>query len=85
MSSKIKYTDAPADAEESLNEPIMVTDLLPAPDQLIRKEKKEKITIAIDKRTLELFKNYAEKHDAKYQAMINGVVTSYADKFLARK
>lgn len=85
MSSKINYTDAPADIAEALDEATIVADLLPSPGQLVRKTEKEKITIAIDKHSLELFKQYAEKHNAKYQTMINGVVSSYADKFLAKK
>ncbi len=39
----------------------------------------------LDKRSLELFKRYAKQHNAKYQTMINGVLGSYADKFLSRK
>jgi hypothetical protein len=85
MISGINYTDAPDDINEALDEATIVADLLPSPDQLIRKTEKEKITIAIDKRSLDLFKQYAEKHNAKYQAMINGVVSSYADKYLSRK
>ena len=46
--------------------------------------KKEKITIALDKQSLDLFKKYAKKHSTKYQPMINGVLSSYADKFLRR-
>lgn len=82
--SNIKYTSAPADIAQALQDAIPIEDFLPSPDQLILKAEKEKITIAIDKRSLELFKQYADKHDAKYQTMINGVVSSYADKYLAK-
>jgi predicted DNA binding CopG/RHH family protein len=82
--SNTNYTDAPADIAQALQDAVLTEDFLPSPDQLILKTEKEKITIAIDKRSLELFKEYADKHDAKYQTMINGVVTSYADKFLAK-
>lgn len=84
MSSSVNYTDAPADIEQSLEEAIAISDFLPSPDELIRKTEKEKITIAIDKRSLELYKRYAKKHNAKYQTMINGVLGSYADKFLTK-
>jgi len=69
----------------ALEEAIPIEDFLPSPDKLVLKSEKERITIAIDKQSLELFKQYAKKHDAKYQNMINGVVSSYADKFLAHK
>jgi predicted DNA binding CopG/RHH family protein len=85
MSDKINYTNAPADIEESLDQATIIGDLLPPPDQLVLKTEKEKITIAIDKRSLELFKQYADKHNAKYQTMMNGVISSYADKFLSHK
>ena len=85
MTDKVKYTDAPSDIDYSLDNAITVNELLPAPSELVRKSEKEKITIAIDKRSLELFKRYAKDHDAKYQTMINGVLSSYADKFLSHK
>lgn len=85
MKSKISYTDAPADIDEALDNAHIVSDLLPSPEELVRKTEKEKITIAVDKRSLELYKKYAKKHDAKYQTMMNGVLSSYAEKFLSHK
>jgi uncharacterized protein (DUF4415 family) len=84
MTSKISYTDAPVDIEQALDEAVLVSGVLPSPAELVRKSQKEKITIAIDKQSLDLFKKYAKQHDAKYQTMINGVLGSYADKFLRR-
>jgi predicted DNA binding CopG/RHH family protein len=83
--TKVNYTGAPTEIAEALENANALEDFLPSPEQLILKTEKEKITIAIDKRSLELFKKYANKHDAKYQTMINGVLSSYADKFLTRK
>lgn len=80
--SNVNYTDAPDDVRESLEDPIFMNDLLPSPEEFVRKTKKEKITIAIDKDSLDLYKQYAKKHDAKYQSMMNGVLSSYAEKFL---
>jgi hypothetical protein len=54
------YTDAPDDMRESLEDPIFVNDLLPSPEEFVRKTKKEKITIAIDKDSLGLCKRYAK-------------------------
>ena len=83
--TKVNYTNAPSDIAEALENAAAMEDFLPSPEQLVLKTEKEKITIAIDKRSLELFKQYAKKHNAKYQTMINGVLGSYADKFLSRK
>ena len=40
MSKRINYTDAPADVELSLDDPIIIKDFLPPPSELIRKTKK---------------------------------------------
>lgn len=85
MTNKVEYTDAPAEIERALESATAMDDFLPSPSELVRKTEKEKITIAIDKHSLELFKQYAKKHNAKYQTMINGVLGSYADKFLSHK
>lgn len=85
MSNIINYTDAPAEIERSLDDAAIISDFLPAPEDLISRVEKERITIAIDKRSLDLFKRYAKKHSTKYQPMINGVLSSYADKFLLHR
>jgi predicted DNA binding CopG/RHH family protein len=80
----VSYTNAPAEVDRALDNATVIKDFLPLPEDLVRKTQKEKITIAIDKDSLVLFKQYAQKHNSKYQTMINGVLTSYADKFLKR-
>lgn len=82
MSNGVNYSDAPADIEQSLDNATVVSDLLPPPAELVERVEKEKITIAVDKHSLDLFKQYAKKHNTKYQPMINGVLSSYADRFL---
>ena len=79
------YTDAPSDIDEALDNAIVVDDFLPSPAELVSRVEKEKITISVDKHSLELYKKYAKKHHTKYQPMINGVLSSYADKFLNTK
>ena len=85
MINKINYTDAPEEIEQALENAATMSDFLPSPDKLIRKSEKEKITIAIDKHSLDMYKQYAKKHNAKYQTMINSVLGAYAEKFLSRK
>lgn len=82
--SNVKYTDAPADIAQALEGAERIEDFLPRPEELVKKVNKEKITIAIDRDSLELYKRYAKKHNAKYQTMINSVVGSYAEKFLKK-
>lgn len=85
MSKTINYTDAPNEIEKALDNSIIVSDFLPSPEELVSKIEKEKITIAIDKHSLELYKKYAKKHNTKYQPMINSVLRSYANKYLRTK
>ena len=85
MSNNDNYTDAPADITQALQDAVPIEYFLPSPDKLILKTKKEKITIAIDRQSLDAYKRYAKKNNAKYQTMINGVVSSYADKYLTKK
>ena len=82
MSNTINYSDAPADVEQALDNATIISDFLPTPSELVSRGEKEKITIAVDKRSLDLFKKYAKMHNTKYQPMINGVLSVYADKFL---
>lgn len=84
MSNTTSYTDAPVGIEESLNNATVVDDFLPSPKELISKVEKEKVTMSVDKYSLDLFKEYAKKHNTKYQPMINSVLGAYADKFLRR-
>jgi hypothetical protein len=80
--NRVNYSDAPEDIEKSLEGATIIDDFLPSPEELVRKTAKEKITIALDKNSLDLYKRYAKKHNTKYQSMINDVVGAYADKFL---
>lgn len=82
MASNVNYTNAPKEVEESVDKAIIVTDFLPSPEELVSKTAKEKITIALDKSSLDLYGRYPKKHNAKYQTMTNSVVGAYADKFL---
>lgn len=82
MANRIKYTDAPADVARALENAVPIKDFLPSPDKLVLRQEKEKITIALDKRSVDRFKHYARKHNAKYQTMINDVVGAYADQYL---
>jgi hypothetical protein len=58
-----------------------VRDFLPPPEQLVLADKKLKITIELDEKTVNFFKDYAEKHDAKYQRMMREVLKTYAQKY----
>ena len=71
MKKKIRYEDAPADIAEAIEAGEVVIDLIPGPDQLIRKKKP--ITIRIDDDVLDWFKTLGKG----YQTRINAILRSY--------
>lgn len=72
MSAKIRYTDEP------LGKLRIVSDFLPAPQDLIFREEGVKVTIALSRRSVEFFKREAEKHHTQYQRMIRRLLDAYA-------
>ena len=71
MKSKIKYTDEP------MGKLKVVSDLLPPPEQLVLKEDKVKVTLALKKSSIEFFKEEAKKQHTSYQKMIRQVIDWY--------
>jgi len=70
MKSKIKYTNEPIEGHA-------INDFLPAPENLILKEKKTKVTLALTEKSLSFFKKAAKEHGASYQAMIRNLLDFY--------
>jgi predicted DNA binding CopG/RHH family protein len=73
MSEKIRYTDEP------LGDLEVVPDFLPRPEDLIFRDEGVKVTIALSKRSVEFFKNEAQKHNTQYQRMIRRLLDAYAE------
>ena len=59
----------------------MVTDFLPSPEKLVRKEPKVKITITLNTGSVDFFKKYARQNNVKYQTMINEVLDKYVQRY----
>ena len=64
MVKRIKYTDEP------LGELKVVDDFLPTPDELAVREENVKVTISLNKSSVEFFKKEAKEHRTSYQKMI---------------
>jgi len=71
---KIIYTDEPIQLGET------VKDVLPSHAEFVFRETTKKVTIALTKRSLNYFKNIADRHDIPYQKMIRMVLDEYAQK-----
>ena len=73
MTVKTKY------ANESLADYRVVSDFLPAPDQLVFRDEGVKVTIALSKRSVEFFKSHAARNQTQYQRMIRQLLDAYVD------
>ncbi len=74
MKKKIKYTEGP------MGELRVIEDFLPPPEQLALKEDNVKITISLNKGSVDFFKQEAQKHRTSYQKMIRRLLDWYASK-----
>ncbi len=72
MKTKIRYTDEP------MGELRVVKDFLPKPEQLVIKEENIKITISLNKSSIEFFKKKAKEQHTSYQKMIRRLIDWYA-------
>jgi uncharacterized protein (DUF4415 family) len=77
MSRKIEYVDAPPEIQESLDNAVSIDDFLPSPEHLIRRQKKEKVTIMLNGNVVDYFRTQAARLGGKYQTMINDVLDEY--------
>ena len=71
MKKETSYKDAPADIIEAIETGRVVVDLIPGPNQLVRKKKP--ITIRIDDDILDWLKTLGKG----YQTRINAILRSY--------
>ena len=81
MKKNIIYTDAPKNISKAIAEGDIVTDFLPPPDKLIKREEKVKITISLNSGSINFFKTHAKKNHVKYQTMINEVLDKYVQRY----
>ncbi len=73
---KIKYTDEP------MGKVKVVSDFLPAPEELVLKDETVKVTIALSKASVDFFKNEAKKYNTQYQKMIRRLLDEYTARHL---
>jgi predicted DNA binding CopG/RHH family protein len=72
---KAKYTDGP------IGNIKIISDFLPSPEQLVKKETNVKVTINLRKDSVDFFKSVAKKNNVQYQKVIRRLLNTYADSF----
>jgi predicted DNA binding CopG/RHH family protein len=73
MSNRIIYTNEP------LGDLKIVPDFLPSPEELAFREESVKITIVLNKKSVDFFKSEAAEHNTGYQRMIRRLIDAYVD------
>ena len=84
MSSEKKYESAPADIAEAIEQAEVIPDFLPSPDQLVLKEDTVRVTLNLNRKSVDFFKMQARENGVPYQGMIRRVLDLYAAQFLHR-
>ncbi len=71
----VKYTNEP------LGKVKIVNDFLPKPADLVFKDENVKITLSLNKSTVDFFKKQATKHHSQYQKMIRTLLDRYTEHY----
>ena len=74
MKNKIKYTDGPIGDIE------IVDDFLPPPEKLVKKDANIKVTINLNKSSVNFFKKLASSSKTKYQKIIRNLLDHYVSR-----
>jgi len=59
----------------------VIGDFLPSPDKLILKDESIKVTMNLNRSSIDFFKNKAKIEGVSYQQMIRKVLDLYADHY----
>ena len=80
--SKMKYEKASAKLAEAIEQAEVIPDFLPSPDRLVLREETVRVTLNLNKRSVDLFKASAQQNGVPYQSMIRRVLDIYAERFM---
>lgn len=60
----------------------LIEDFLPPPSELVFKKEPEKVkvTLTLEKSSVDFFKKEAKKYDSSYQRMMRNLLSTYVDK-----
>ncbi|MDH5717582.1 MAG: BrnA antitoxin family protein [Spirochaetia bacterium] len=75
------YENAPKEISQAIFESKKIKDFLPSPEKLVLKEKTVKITLNLNKDSVDFFKSKAKKMGVPYQTMIKKLLDIYANTF----
>ena len=83
--SNAKYEKAPAEIADAIEQARIIPDFLPSPDQLVMKEETVRVTLNLNKKSVDFFKSNARKNGVPYQSMIRRVLEIYTEQYLGER
>ncbi len=75
MKKKIKYSD------ERIGKLEIVDDFLPSPEELVFNEERVKVTLNLNRSSIDFFKKIAKEHGSQYQKVIRNLLDSYTSHY----
>ena len=75
MKKKIKYSN------EKIGELEIIDDFLPRPEDLVFNEERVKVTLNLNKSSIDFFKKIAKEHGSQYQKVIRNLLDSYTSHY----
>ena len=81
MKKKSGYSEAPTNVAEAISGAKVIEDFLPRPEDLLLRDDTVKITISLTKKSVDFFKNSANKQGVPYQTMIRKVLDLYSQRY----
>jgi predicted DNA binding CopG/RHH family protein len=82
MKKETHYRNAPEGIGMDINSSNIIDDFLPPPELLIPKEETRKITITLSQKSIDFFKEVAERTNVPYQQMIRKVLDQYSNHYM---
>jgi predicted DNA binding CopG/RHH family protein len=80
-----KYMKEKKYTSEPIGKVKVVKDFLPSPNELVLKEDAIRVTLMLSKKSINYFKQEAEKQHAHYQSMIRALLDKYAQHYTTAK
>lgn len=84
IEKRIHYTNAPADIAKSIENSQIISDFLPPPEALVKKQNVIKVTLSLTSNTVSFFKSAAAKNNVPYQTMIRNLLEDYSQRYSAK-
>ena len=82
MKKKMTYSRAPSDVGKAILAADRIDDFLPPPSELVVRDEIVKVTINLNRQSLDFFRSKAEEAGVSYQAMIRRVLDLYTNHYV---